>query len=214
MRGNLFRLICYRNKNYNFCANMSSFKIYTKTGDQGESSLFNGERKIKSDQCFEALGNVDELNSSIGVAREYCVKDSLQETVEQLERIQCRLLDVGSAVATPLNNSSESKLAKMAFDKSGNEVNMLENWIDVMDQSLPALKNFILPSGGLAASHLHMARTICRRAERSVVCLYEKGQVDKDVLVYLNRLSDYLFTVARFAAMKAGNTEVIYKKST
>eukprot|EP01023_Acetabularia_acetabulum_P054003 TRINITY_DN6062_c0_g2_i1.p1 TRINITY_DN6062_c0_g2~~TRINITY_DN6062_c0_g2_i1.p1 ORF type:complete len:217 (+),score=28.04 TRINITY_DN6062_c0_g2_i1:109-759(+) len=193
---------------------MSGYKIYTRGGDTGNSSLYNGERKPKSDECFGALGDVDELNSCIGIARHYCVTSCLQSTGEQLERIQCRLLDVGSAVATPINNSSSSKIDRTAFDKSGSEVELVENWIDSMDEELPPLKNFILPSGGPAACQLHMARTICRRAERSVVSLHEKELVDAEVVKYLNRVSDYLFTAARFAALKNEDTEVVYKKIT
>eukprot|EP01026_Neomeris_dumetosa_P054484 TRINITY_DN4902_c0_g1_i1.p1 TRINITY_DN4902_c0_g1~~TRINITY_DN4902_c0_g1_i1.p1 ORF type:complete len:223 (-),score=27.22 TRINITY_DN4902_c0_g1_i1:272-940(-) len=188
------------------------FKIYTKTGDKGTSSLYNGERRPKTDEFFEALGNVDELNSSVGLAREYCQNVNILK--QQLEIIQCRLLDVGSAVATPVSQSSENKISRTAFDKQGEQVSMLESWIDAMDDELPPLKNFILPSGGLGSSQLHMARTICRRAERSVISLVEKELVDNQVAIYLNRLSDYLFTAARYTAMKAGCEEIVYKKAS
>lgn len=188
------------------------FKIYTKTGDDGSSSLYNGERKEKDDLVFDALGVTDELNSLIGVAREYC--EGLPNSgvlCSQLETIQSRLLDVGSAVATPLDNATEKKVARAAFPTGPTED--LERWIDAFDEKLPPLTNFILPSGGQAASFLHLARTTCRRAERKIVPLVRAAKVQAEVARYMNRLSDYLFTVARFAARAANKEEVIYKKA-
>lgn len=185
------------------------FKIYTKTGDLGTSSLYNGARLPKDSDYFCALGDVDELNSTIGVAREFCGA-TCSSTTAQLEVIQSRLLDVGSAVATPISSSSEAKLKRTKFD--GGSTVQLEGWIDDMDAHLPALTNFILPSGGQASAFLHQARSICRRAERSVVPLTREANVDEQVAVYLNRLSDYLFTAARFVAAQHGEPEVIYKK--
>ena len=184
-------------------------KIYTKTGDKGSSSLYSGERREKDDLVFAALGDVDELNSVVGVAREYAA--SLDETLGgQLEIIQSRLLDIGSAVATPIPSSNDSKLQRVAIDPSATA--HLEKWIDEWTLELPALTQFILPSGGPAASFLHMSRSVCRRAERSVVPLARAGSTDEAVAVYLNRLSDYFFTVARVAAKKAGKPETVYKK--
>ncbi|KAL3148408.1 hypothetical protein ABBQ38_013863 [Trebouxia sp. C0009 RCD-2024] len=184
-------------------------KVYTKTGDKGTSSLYNGERRHKTDGAFQALGDVDELNSLCGVAREFLIElDS--EKSEQLESIQSRLLDVGSAVATPLENSSDGKLQRTLFDVSA--TSLLETWIDAMDKDLPALTNFILPSGGQAAAFLHLARAVCRRAERSVTLQVSQGACDASVAVYLNRLSDYLFTVARVASRKAQKPETTYQK--
>jgi ATP:cob(I)alamin adenosyltransferase len=185
-------------------------KIYTKTGDKGSSSLYSGERRGKDDTVFAALGDVDELNSVIGVAREYTT--SIDATLgEQLEIIQSRLLDIGSAVATPIPSSNDSKLQRVAFDPTA--TSHLEEWIDAWTSELPALTQFILPSGGPAASFLHMSRSVCRRAERSVIPLARAGSTDEAVAVYLNRLSDYLFTVARVAAKKAGKPETVYKKA-
>lgn len=186
-----------------------SMKIYTKTGDTGVSSLYNGQRLPKDSPFFEALGDVDELNSTIGAAREFCPA-SASYTAEQLEFIQSRLLDVGSVVATPLSGSSEAQLARVRFDAS--HTPKLEGWIDAMTSELPPLKNFILPSGGHAAALLHMARAICRRAERHVVPLVRDSQADNEVQIFLNRLSDYLFTAARYLAMKEGKAEVIWRK--
>lgn len=186
------------------------YKIYTKTGDSGTSSLYNGERRDKTDVVFEALGDIDELNSTVGLAREFCGQASA-ELVAQLELTQSRLLDVGSAVATPVDRSSASKLQRTAFDAAHTQ--QLEQWIDEMDAKLPALKNFILPGGGQAAALLHMARSICRRAERSTVPLVKAGSTDAAVGTYLNRLSDYLFTAARYSSMLEGKQEVVYKKA-
>ncbi|KAK9807148.1 hypothetical protein WJX73_000332 [Symbiochloris irregularis] len=192
-------------------------RIYTKTGDDGTSSLYTGERRPKSDVTFQALGDVDELNSALGVARaafalEKAEQSSFQEHQEQLESIQSRLLDAGSAIATPQDSASEAQLSRAAFDTSS--ASELEEWLDHWQEQLPPLTNFILPSGGSAACALHMARTICRRAERSVMPLASSGATDKAVGVYLNRLSDYLFVLARAVAQQSGEREVIYKKKS
>lgn len=187
------------------------YKVYTKTGDKGTSSLYNGERRGKTDAVFHALGDIDELNSAIGVAREFAEGMDIQLS-EQLEETQSRLLDVGSAVATPVDKSTDTKLQRTAFSATHTE--QLERWIDGMDAQLAPLKNFILPSGGKAASFLHMSRSICRRAERSTVPLVQTGSTDAAVGTYLNRLSDYLFTAARYAAKIEGKAEVVYKKQS
>jgi cob(I)alamin adenosyltransferase len=183
--------------------------IYTKTGDRGETTLYTGERCQKDDLIFDALGTVDELNSQIGVANEFCKKaeNGLQG---YLEEIQSRLLDIGSSIATPASSASEAKLTRVAFDAAHTET--LESWIDLLDCQLPKLTRFILPSGGFSSSFLHVARSVCRRAERLVVGLMHQDRVDPSVAVYLNRLSDFLFVAARFAAMKDGQTEITYKK--
>lgn len=186
-------------------------KIYTRTGDSGQAALYSGQRLYKDHDVFQALGDVDELNSAIGVAMEFSRDISLTVT-EQLEAIQSRLLDVGSAVATPIPSSTDAKLNRTHFPGVVHAT-IVEGWIDEMDRDLPELKNFILPSGGKAAAFLHHARSVCRRAERSVVVLTRQQQVSEEVLMYLNRLSDYLFTAARFMAHTEGKPEVVYKKS-
>eukprot|EP00501_MAST-03F_sp_TOSAG23-6_P000950 GSMAST32.ASY1.ANO1.986.1 assembled CDS len=162
-------------------------KVYTKTGDAGESSLYNMERLPKVDQCFCALGDADELNAHVGLAREHCIASKI-DLEEKLAEIQSRLLDVGSAIATPLDTSTETQLKRAAFQ-----------WIDTLDKELPPLKNFILPGGGFAAAQLHVARTVCRRTPASV-------------RIYLNRLSDFFFVAARYATQISGHHEVVYKK--
>ena len=146
----------------------SKFKVYTRTGDAGASSLFNGERRRKDHLVFSALGDTDELNAAIGVARAHCSEQSLAPHRElkvllpQLDHIQSRLLDLGSALATPLTSSNAAQLARAAFDEDGAEAKQLEAWIDVMDEQLPLLRNFILPSGGHVSASLHLARATCR----------------------------------------------------
>jgi cob(I)alamin adenosyltransferase len=203
MQSNLF---CTNSKGEN---SIKKIPIYTKTGDKGTSMLFNGERRNKNDEIFEALGTTDELNSNIGFAREFCI-DFHTLLAERLEQTQSLLLDVGSHIATPRNQSSSGHLARTNFDEV--HVSNLERWIDEMDNELPPLKNFILPSGGKASASLHVARSVCRRAERTIVPLVQQGSVDASVGKYINRLSDFLFMAARFVALKEGKPEVIYKK--
>lgn len=182
-------------------------KVYTKTGDKGTSQLFSGERRPKNDAVFQALGDTDELNAQIGVAVEQARVAGNAELPPRLEQIQSRLFDLGACVATPLTSASESKQRRTGlFDEQN--VAQLEAWIDEMDEQLPPLKCFILPSGGgLASTHLHVARAVCRRAERSVVPLVAAGDVDGVAQRYLNRLSDFLFVSARFAALREGKEE-------
>ncbi|KAK9522733.1 hypothetical protein VZT92_019179 [Zoarces viviparus] len=184
-------------------------KIYTKTGDKGFSSTFTGERRPKEDHIFEALGSTDELSSAIGLAREFCL-DKGHTFTYQLDKIQCILQDVGSNIATPRSSARESHIKKTTF--TAQPIADLENWIDKFTDELPPLTNFILPSGGKGSAALHLARTVCRRAERSVAPIVRTGEADPDVAKFLNRLSDYLFTAARYAAMKDGNEETIYKR--
>lgn len=185
-------------------------KIYTKTGDKGFSGTFTGERRSKDDQVFEALGTTDELSSAIGFAIEL-ISEKGHPFAEELEKIQCSLQDVGSALATPRSSAREAHLKHTAFGTG--PILELEQWIDRYSSQLPPLTAFILPSGGKSSSALHLCRAVCRRAERRVVPLVQMGETDANVAKFLNRLSDYLFTLARYAAMKEGNREKIYKKN-
>lgn len=170
-------------------------KIYTKTGDKGETSLFTGQRVPKTDPFIEALGSVDECNSALGTAISLLPQTKqMNEVRHQLETIQHALFDVGAALATPRTRAGKSKLEKTRFDQE--EIEELEKWIDGMESELPPLKEFILPGGHPAGAALHLARSICRRAERRVIPL--NGDVSETVLIYLNRLSDYLFSVSRY----------------
>jgi cob(I)alamin adenosyltransferase len=194
------------------------FKVYTRNGDKGVSSLFNGERRPKSDLTFEALGNTDELNAAVGLAAAHCQAldasgaDLQAALLPQLQAVQSCLLDIGSAVATPRSQSSDAQLARARFDAADDATASLERWIDTMDESLPELRNFILPGGGTVGSSLHLARAICRRTERSVVPLVDAGECDAGVVVYVNRLSDYLFVAARYAALLTKCEETSYRK--
>lgn len=199
----------------------ATMKIYTRTGDKGTSQLFSGERRPKTDPVFHALGAVDEANSMIGLSKEFLfdfdhlrshpgATPKLQKLSDQLDTIMSRMFDVGTCIATPLDSSSASKLKRAKFDE-GN-VDILERQIDEMDLDLTPLKNFILPSGGKCAAHFHFARTITRKAEREVMDLMLNDKVEPSVGKYLNRLSDYLFTAARFVALLHGYPETIYKK--
>jgi cob(I)alamin adenosyltransferase len=172
-------------------------KIYTRTGDKGTTSLFTGTRVHKNHPFIQALGSIDEGNSAIGVALSFLPHDpSYQETRNQLETIQHTLFDLGAAVATPRTSGSEKKLEKTRFGHEG--IDLLEKWIDQMDERLPPLTTFILPGGHPSGAFLHLSRTVIRNAERFVIPLYEQSDVEEDVLIYLNRLSDYLFIASRY----------------
>lgn len=176
-------------------------KIYTKTGDKGQTSLYTGKRLPKNDPVFEAIGAVDECNSSLGIAISL-IQDIqlLNATKEQLSIIQHTLFDVGAAIATPRTAATDSKIEKTRFDNKDSEI--LESWIDAMEQELPKLTAFILPGGHSCGAALHLCRSICRRAERAVVPLNNQADVSDSVMVYLNRLSDYLFVASRYVNFK------------
>jgi cob(I)alamin adenosyltransferase len=176
---------------------MRKIKIYTKTGDKGTTSLFTGERVNKSNPFIDALGAVDEACCSIGASVAFIpTYQPFLNVRQQLEIIQHALFDVGAALATPRTSASENKIKKTRFDQD--ESVQLESWIDTMEQELPQLQAFILPGGNPAGALLHVARSTVRRAERVVVPLYEQGDVPESVLIYLNRLSDYLFVASRY----------------
>lgn len=164
-------------------------KIYTKTGDKGFTSLIGGTRVPKHHLRIESYGTVDELNSYIGLIRD---QDIGIHAKEVLKHIQDRLFTIGASLA------ADPEKSKMVIpDLNLADVELLENEMDAMDEQLPQLKHFILPGGNNAISFCHIARCVCRRAERIVVHLAEQSTVDEKVSVYLNRLSDYLFTLAR-----------------
>eukprot|EP00294_Goniomonas_avonlea_P009139 CAMPEP_0114558968 /NCGR_PEP_ID=MMETSP0114-20121206/10674_1 /TAXON_ID=31324 /ORGANISM="Goniomonas sp, Strain m" /LENGTH=216 /DNA_ID=CAMNT_0001744413 /DNA_START=16 /DNA_END=666 /DNA_ORIENTATION=+ len=185
-----------------------SVKIYTRTGDKGKSSLFNGQRMEKDSATFSALGAVDELSANVGMAREFCI-DAGNPLASKLALIQHHLFDVGAHVATPRAASEDAKLARTAFDEK--RVELLEEWIDKLSGDLPPLTAFILPSGGKSSASLHLARTVCRRTEREIVPLVRAGEVDSEVGRYVNRLSDLLFMAARAAAKHDGREETLWK---
>jgi len=175
-------------------------KIYTKTGDAGETSLFDNTRVSKADARVDAYGEVDELNACLGAARAAGV-DS--EIADALEAIQKNLFALGARLADPSSRIAD-RVTKAAVTAA--DVERLEQTLDRLDAALPPLRRFILPGGSSAGSLLHLARTVCRRAERRVVGL-APGSVDPLVIVYLNRLSDLLFVMARAVNQRAGVAE-------
>lgn len=176
-------------------------KIYTRTGDQGQTSLFGGARVAKNDARIEAYGTVDELSSFIGVARAAAPP---AETDAVLHQVQHDLFEVGAHLASP--GTSRFPGVEPA------RIEELERAIDVMERELPPLTNFILPGGSPPAAHLHVARTVCRRAERLVVALGDDTDATRSTIAYLNRLSDYLFVAARFANLRAGVGDVPWRR--
>jgi len=180
-----------------------TFRIYTKTGDKGETSLIGGVRVPKYHLRIESYGTVDELNSYLGLIAD-TYKSAEMNNV--LHEIQDRLFTIGSVLA------SDPEKSKMKIpDVHESDIEFLESHIDKMDDQLPQLKSFILPGGNIVASHCHIARCICRRAERLVVHLSSETEVPDVIIRYLNRLSDYLFTLARFVVHEAGDNEIPWK---
>jgi cob(I)alamin adenosyltransferase len=171
-------------------------KIYTRTGDDGTTSLFSGGRVPKHHLRVESYGTVDEMNSVIGLARSY---EPSAATDAELARVQHQLFNLGADLATPLD-AKTSHIVRM----DAATVEWLEQSIDRMTAELPALTYFILPGGSPAAAAIHVARTVCRRAERLVTQLQEHQAVGDHALPYLNRLSDYLFTLARWENLQSG----------
>ncbi len=166
-------------------------KIYTRTGDDGTTSLFAGGRVKKDDARVEAYGTVDELNSVLGIARAISKNDEINGIIQE---IQNYLFHLGADLATPfeVENLRVKRISKEDVEK-------IEKWIDEIDLRLEPLRNFILPGGTLLASFLHLARTVCRRAERRIVYLSEREKINTQIIPFINRLSDLLFVLARYA---------------
>lgn len=176
-------------------------KIYTRTGDRGQTSLFGGARVAKNDPRIEAYGTIDELSSHLGVAR----AASLPSEVDALlHDVQIDLFEIGAHLASPGTSRFPGVDAA--------RIDELETAIDGMERELAPLTSFILPAGSLAAAQLHVARTVCRRAERLVVALHDESPATQSTVAYLNRLSDYLFVAARFANRRAGVDDVPWKR--
>ncbi len=175
-------------------------KIYTRTGDDGTSGLADGSRLRKDSARIEAIGDVDELNSAIGLLRNHTGQEPRIDSL--LEAVQHRLFDIGGELAMPGHSfASESWVER------------LENGLDDLNAELPPLQEFILPGGNPAAAHAHLARSVCRRAERALLRLSQTETVNSAALKYLNRLSDLLFVIARKLARRDGGVEITWKKS-
>ncbi len=179
-----------------------ALKIYTKTGDAGQTALFGGRRLPKNHHRIEAYGTVDELNSNMGMLRDLTTDAYFSDL---LKTIQDRLFRMGA------NLASDPEKHFTPPDIQPADIELLEQEIDKMEETLPPLKNFILPGGHPAVSQSHIARCVCRRAERMVVAINQEEEVDPMVLKYLNRLSDFLFVLARKLGHDLGAEEVIWK---
>ncbi len=175
-------------------------KIFTKTGDKGETGLFDGTRVPKNDPLIEVNGAIDECNSVIGVARSFNDDKRIDST---LKHFQSLLLVAGSEV---IHVGQEGRLPLIAEA----DIQALEDLIDELEAELPPLTNFILPAGGKVSAHLHLARTMSRKVERRLVALQETVEINKTLLAYFNRLSDTLFVLARHAANLSGNDDEVW----
>lgn len=179
-------------------------KIYTRTGDEGETGLFGGGRVSKTHPRVEAYGDVDELNATVGLARAIELMPRVDEVLVPIQR---DLFAIGALLATPDREKMKKHLEKASIDEK--RIAELERAIDGGDEELEPLKSFIIPGGTPKAAALHVARTVCRRAERRVIALGQE-EIPSIVVVYLNRLSDLLFTLARVANRRAGAGEVTW----
>lgn len=176
-------------------------KIYTKSGDEGKTSLIGGSRVLKDELQIEAYGTVDELNAWIGLINDHT---TAADRKANLMAIQNNLFVIGSCLALEPDQKKDIKLPEISEE----QVQLLETWIDKMDTQLKVLRHFILPGGHMMVSYAHLARTVCRRAERRVITLQRTVEVDMVIVRYLNRLSDYLFVLSRMLSKEMGVDEV------
>ncbi|WP_410769873.1 cob(I)yrinic acid a,c-diamide adenosyltransferase [Fontibacillus sp. BL9] len=179
--------------------------IYTRTGDQGQTSVIGG-RVYKDDDRVEAYGTIDELNSFVGLAGSYADQALFADLKEDLQQIQQELFDCGSDLAY-------AKADERRFKVSAEMAERLETWIDRYEEENPALEKFILPGGTMLASTLHVCRTVCRRAERRAVTLSRQSEINAEAVKYLNRLSDFFFAAARTANVRQQTPDVEYVRS-
>ncbi len=181
-------------------------KIYTRTGDSGETALFGGGRVSKAHLRVEAYGTVDELNASLGLAVSLTADGEIREMVE---RVQQDLFSLGASLATPGSEHGSAKPTTPPLPLP--RIQEMEGWIDAASEETPPLKAFILPGGSGGAGALHLARTVCRRAERAVVRLSVAEGIHPDMVRYLNRLSDLLFALARLENHRQGESDVLWR---
>jgi cob(I)alamin adenosyltransferase len=182
-----------------------AFKIYTKTGDKGTTSLIGGTKVSKSHRRIEAYGTIDELNSFVGLCFDHLKTNNISNV---LAEVQDRLFTIGSTLACDPDKETKLKIP----DLHEADVELLEKEIDKMNEVMPEMKSFILPAGHIIVSTLHVTRCVCRRAERCVVRMQKKEmEVPSLIIIYLNRLSDYLFVLARFAAYQLDAEEIPWK---
>lgn len=181
------------------------FKIYTKTGDDGTTGLVGGSRVKKNSIRLEAYGTVDELNSALGLLRSYDIQSDISKI---LVKIQNKLFNIGSRLAS--DEKGEELTAPLAITEQ--DILFLETSIDQLEQGLPELTHFILPGGEITSAQCHVARTICRRAERRILDFAEHEKVQIELIVYINRLSDFLFVLGRKLAFDNQSEEIGWKK--
>lgn len=179
------------------------FKVYTKTGDNGTTSLIGGTRVKKYDLRLEAYGSVDELTSWVGLIRSADIEEEIRHI---LEKIQQKLFVIGAILAT----DEKSLARKRQLPCKEEDITMLEDEIDKISADLPKLSHFVLPGGSVPASYCHVARTVCRRVERRIVELSEKEEINSLVVIYINRLSDYLFVLSRKIALDLKVPETLW----
>lgn len=193
-----------------------NMKIYTKTGDKGETGMYGGKRLSKSSLRIDALGTVDELNSTIGMCMAFLEKNSktMLKLKKELGKIPHDLYEVGALIATPKDTqvTKGQEMHKKLPGYLSKRTKEIEKYIDGVSEKLQILTAFILPGGSIVGANLHHARTVARRAERRIVALSEKEFVPDDVLIYMNRLSDLLFTMARFANKEDKHKEILWNK--
>lgn len=189
------------------------FKVYTKTGDQGKTSLLGGERVFKHHLRISLYGDMDELNSQVGYLITLLDQSTFVNLIDDLKLIQHRIFDLGSYFACEDGNIA-NKFNVLGVDLS--DITFLEQKVDEMDHHLMPLKNFILPGGDKASAYAHICRTVCRRVERALTHFYNEGKMPldnkNDQLIYINRLSDYFFIVSRWINFKLGEKEVLWLK--
>lgn len=181
--------------------------IYTKKGDRGKTSLGSGVRVYKDSLRVDAYGTIDELNASLGLAKAQLGLINKKYAIylsKILNQVQDDLFSIGSYLSNPANSGLISGLSK--------QTELFENYIDEMTEKLPELANFTIPGGTLVASQFHVSRTVCRRAERNLVSLIKKEKVNEDVVKYINRLSDLLFTMNRYANFSENEKDIIWKR--
>ncbi len=183
---------------------MGKFKIYTKTGDDGTTGLVGGSRVKKYDPRLEAYGTVDELNAWIGVLRAAELAENISEVLLQ---VQNKLFNIGSRLASDEKGDSFT----LNLSITDENIKVLEDAIDEMEKNLPELARFILPGGNATIAQCHVARTVCRRAERRILEFSEIGKVEPEIIKYINRLSDFLFVVSRKIAADGGVEEIIWE---
>ena len=182
-----------------------AFKIYTKTGDKGKTSLIGGTKVLKSHWRIESYGNIDELNSHLGLLGDCIQSDDITMVIRE---IQDRLFTIGSSLACDPEKESGLKIP----DLKEEDITFLEKEIDRMNEELPAMTSFLIPGGHMAVSQAHVARCVCRRAERYCVFLSANGEfVEPLVIKYINRLSDYLFVLSRYVGLKLGISEIPWR---